>query len=112
VNAEGDLSVDEFTVEGIKLEQMRASGALHDCILGCVKRKLAAPAECYAPGASCILNPGRPRCDAELERVDLRQVPTPRNLTERFTGLASGIVHLTTKAWARGLLQRLAARAT
>jgi hypothetical protein len=48
---------------------------------------------------------------AELERVDLRQVPTPRNLTERFTGLASGIVHLTTQGLGREeLLQRLAGK--
>jgi len=109
VNAEGDLSVDEFTVEGIKLEQMRASGALHDlhlelrqtearCAGGVLRARLRAA---FLP---------RPSYDvtAELERVDLRQVPTPGNLTERFTGLASGIVHLTTQGVGRDeLLQHL-----
>ena len=109
VNADGELSVDEFTLEDIKLEQMRASGALHDlhlelrqtearCAGGMLRARLRAA---FLP---------RPSYDvtAELERVDLRQVPTPGNLTERFTGLASGIVHLTTQGVGRDeLLQHL-----
>jgi len=109
VNADGELSVDEFTLEDIKLEQMRASGALHDlhlelrqtearCAGGTLRARLRAA---FLP---------RPSYDvtAELERVDLRQVPTPGNLTERFTGLASGIVHLTTQGVGRDeLLQHL-----
>jgi len=112
VNAEGELSVDEFVLEDIKLEQMRASGALHDlhldlrqaearCAGGTLRAKLRAA---FLP---------RPSYDvtAELERVDLRQVPTPGNLTERFTGLASGIVHLTTQGVGRDeLLQHLAGK--
>jgi len=109
VNADGELSVDEFTLEDIKLEQMRASGALHDlhlelrqtearCAGGTLRARLRAA---FLP---------RPSYDvtAELERVDLRQVPTPGTLTERFTGLASGIVHLTTQGVGRDeLLQHL-----
>jgi uncharacterized protein involved in outer membrane biogenesis len=109
VNAEGDLSVDEFTLEEIKLRQVRASGALHDlhldvrqaearCAGGILRAKLRA----------AFLH--RPSYDvtAELERVDLGQVPAPSNLLERFTGLASGIVHLTTQGVGRDeLLQHL-----
>jgi hypothetical protein len=52
----------------------------------------------------------RPSYDvtAELERVDLQQLPTPGDLPERFAGLASGSVHLTTQGVGRDeLLQHL-----
>jgi hypothetical protein len=55
----------------------------------------------------------RPSYDvtAELERIDLQQVPAPGNLLERFTGLASGIVHLTMQGVGRDeLLQHLAGK--
>jgi hypothetical protein len=55
----------------------------------------------------------RPSYDvtAELERVDLQQVPTPGNLPERFAGLASGTVHLTTQGVGRDeLLEHLAGK--
>jgi hypothetical protein len=52
----------------------------------------------------------RPSYDvtAELDRVDLQQVPAPANLPERFAGLASGTVHLITQGVGRDeLLQHL-----
>jgi hypothetical protein len=43
-----------------------------------------------------------------LDRVDLAQLPVPANLPERFAGLASGTLHLTTQGVGREeLLQRL-----
>jgi hypothetical protein len=112
VNAEGELRVDEFTLDKIKLDQVRASGALHDlhldlrqadarCAGGTLRAKMRAA---FLP---------RPSYDvtAELERVDLQQVPTPGNLPERFAGLASGIVHLTTQGVGRDeLLEHLAGK--
>src|SRR5258706_3460474 len=102
VNAEGELKIDEFTLEEIKLGQVRASGALHDLLLdlrevegrcagGILHAKLRAA---FLP---------RPSYDvtAELQRVDLQQVPVSSNLLERFTGLASGIVHLTNQGVGR-----------
>jgi hypothetical protein len=112
VNAEGDLSVDEFTLREIKLGQMRASGALHDlhlelrqaearCAGGILRAKLRAA---FLPRPSYDMT-------AELERIDLQQVPALGNLLERFTGLASGIVHLTTQGVGRDeLLQHLAGK--
>jgi hypothetical protein len=112
VNAEGELSVDEFTLEDIKLSQLRASVALHDlhldlrqgearCAGGRLRAKLRAV---FLPRPSYEVT-------AELERIDLRQLPTPGNLTERFTGLVSGIVHLTTQGVGRDeLLQHLAGK--
>jgi AsmA family len=112
VNAEGELKIDEFTLEEIKLGQVRASGALHDlhldlrevegrCAGGILHAKLRAA---FLP---------RPSYDvtAELQRVDLQQVPVSGNLLEPFTGLASGIVHLTTQGVGRDeLLQHLAGK--
>ncbi|HXN51538.1 MAG TPA: AsmA family protein [Candidatus Acidoferrum sp.] len=109
VNAEGELRVDEFTLERIKFGQVRASGALHDlhlelrqaearCAGGRLRAKMRAA---FLP---------RPSYDvtAELDRVDLQQVPAPGNLPERFAGLASGTVHLTTQGVGRDeLLQHL-----
>ena len=112
VNAEGEVKIDEFTLEQVTLNQLRASGALRDlrvdipeveahCAGGILRAKLRAA---FLP---------RPSYDvtAELKRVDLRQLPVPSNLLERFTGLASGIVHLTTQGIGRDeLLQHLAAK--
>jgi AsmA family len=112
VNAEGELRVDEFTLEKIKLGQLRAVGSLHDlhldlrqadarCAGGALRAKLRAA---FLP---------RPSYDvtAELERVDLQQLPTPGDLPERFAGLASGIAHLTTQGVGRDeLLQHLAGK--
>jgi hypothetical protein len=112
VNAEGELRVDEFTLEKIKFGQVRASGALHDlhldlrqadarCAGGRLRAKVRAA---FLP---------RPSYDvtADLDRVDLRQIPVPGNLPERFTGVASGTMHLTTQGVGRDeLLQGLAGK--
>jgi len=112
VNAEGDLSFDEFTLEGIKLDQVRASGALHDLHLELHQAEGRCAGGTLHAKLRAVFLP-RPTYDvtAELEHVDLRQVPTPNNLMERFTGLASGIVHLTTQGVGRDeLLQHLAGK--
>jgi len=112
VNAEGELRVDEFTLDKIKLGQMRASGALHDLHL----ELRQAEARCAGGTLRARLRAAflpRPAYDvtAELERVDLQQVPTPGNLPERFAGLASGTVHLTTEGVGRDeLLEHLAGK--
>jgi hypothetical protein len=112
VNAEGELTVDEFTLEGIKLGQVRASGGFHDlhvelrqadahCAGGFLRAKLRAA---FLPRPSYDVS-------AELERVDLQQLLAGSNLLERFTGLASGIVHLTTQGIGRDeLLRHLAGK--
>jgi hypothetical protein len=112
VNAEGELVIDEFTLEELKLGQVRASGALHDlhvdvrevearCAGGMLRARLRAA---FLP---------RPSYDvtADLQHIDLQEVPAPSNLLERFNGLASGIVHLTTQGVGRDeLLQHLAGK--
>lgn len=112
INAEGELRADEFTLDRVTLNQLHAAGALHDlhlevrqvdarCAGGKVRAKLRAA---FLP---------RPTYDvaAELDRVELQQVPVPGNFPERFTGLASGSVHLTTQGIGRDeLLDHLAGR--
>jgi AsmA family len=109
VNAEGIVNIDEFTLEDVKLNQLHATGSLNDlhlelqdaearCAGGRLRAKMRAA---FLP---------RPSYDAtaELQGVDLQQVPIPSNLLQRFTGLASGIVHLTTQGVGRDeLLQHL-----
>jgi hypothetical protein len=112
IDADGELRIDEFTMEKLKLQQVRVVGALHDLHLemrdanaqwagGVIRAKVNAR---FLP---------RPAYDvtAELDRVNLAQVPAPPRVTERFTGIASGTVHLTTQGIGRDeLLDHLAGR--
>ncbi len=112
VSAEGELRIDEFTMEKLKLDQVRVAGALHDLHLdvrdaearwagGTVRAKVIAK---FLP---------RPAYDiiAVLDRVNLAQLPAPPHAAERFAGFASATVHLTTQGVGREeLLQRLAGK--
>jgi hypothetical protein len=112
VSAEGELRIDEFTMEKLKLDQVRVVGALHDLHLdvrdaearwagGTVRAKVTAK---FLP---------RPAYDvtAELDHVNLAQLPAPPHAAERFAGVASGTLHLTTQGIGREeLLQRLAGK--
>src|SRR6266852_4971129 len=112
VNAEGELRVDEFTLEKIKLTKLRAEGALHDLRL----ELRQVDARCAGGNLRARMRAAflpRPSYDvsADLDRVDLTQLPAPASLPERFAGLASGTVHLTTQGVGREeLLQRLAGK--
>jgi hypothetical protein len=109
VSAEGELRVDAFTMEKLKLDQVRVVGALHDLHLevrdaearwagGMVRAKVTAK---FLPQPAYDVT-------AELDRVDLAQLPAPPHVAERFAGVASGTVHLTTQGVGREeLLQRL-----
>jgi AsmA family len=112
IDADGELRIDEFTMEKVRLEQVRAVGALHDLELdvrdataqwagGTVRAKVNAR---FLP---------RPAYDvtADLDHLNLAQLPAPPRVTERFTGAASGTVHLTTQGVGREeLLEHLAGR--
>jgi hypothetical protein len=109
VNAEGEIRVDEFTLEKIKLTQLRAEGALHDLHLELRQAEAHWAGGTLRARIRATFLP-RPSYDvsADLDRVDLAQLPVPANLPERFAGLASGTLHLTTQGVGREeLLQRL-----
>jgi hypothetical protein len=112
INAEGELRIDEFDLEKIKLSHVRAQGSLRDLHLevrdadaqwsgGRVRAKLRAS---FLPRPSYDLT-------AELDRVDLAQLPPSGHSPERFAGLASGTLHLVTQGVGRDeLLDRLAGK--
>ena len=110
VSAEGELDVGQLTIEKLKLGQVHARGALHDLQLdvneaeaewagGKVRAKLSAK---FLP---------RPSYDvtAELERVNLAQLPGAERIAERLGGVASGTLKLMTEGVGRDeLLGKLA----
>ena len=109
LNAEGDLRVDEFTMEKIKLSHVRADVSLHDLRLD-VRN---ANAEWAGGRVDAKLRAGflpRPSYEitAQLERVNLAQLPAAERLDERFAGSASGSLHFVTEGLGREeLLQNL-----
>jgi len=101
MNAEGELYVGELTIEQLKLEHVHAKGSLHDLRLevsdadaewagGKVRAKIDAS---FLP---------RPRYDvsAQLDRVNLAQLPGTGKVAERLNGFAKGNLRLKTEAWA------------
>jgi hypothetical protein len=112
VNAEGELDVGQLTIEKLKLEQVHARGSLRDLHLevnnadaewagGKVRAKIDAR---FLP---------RPAYDisAELERVNLSQLPGTGQIAERLTGTAAGTLHLKTEGVGREeLLSKLEGR--
>jgi hypothetical protein len=110
MNADGELSIGELTIEKLRLANVHAQGALHDLQLevreadaqwagGAVHAQVKAK---FAP---------LPKYDvtAKLDRIDLAEIPAPGRFTERLAGLASGAVHVETEGVGRDeLLQKLA----
>jgi AsmA family len=112
INADGELRVDEFTMEKLKFQQVRADGSLDDLHLdvravdaqwvgGKVHARLAAK---FLPRPTYEVT-------ADLDQVNLAQLPAPARATERFAGTASGTLHFTTQGVGRDeLLARLTGR--
>jgi hypothetical protein len=112
VNAEGELNVAQLTIEKLKLENLHARGSLHDLQLevndasaewadGKVRAKIDAK---FLP---------RPvyEISAELDRVNLAQLPGTGRVAERLAGAASGTLQLKTAGVGREeLLAKLAGR--
>jgi AsmA family len=112
VNAEGELRVDEFTMEKLTLQKVAVLGSLHDLHLDIRD----ASAQWAGGNVRARMNAKflpRPSYDvtAEFDRVDLAKLPAVPRITERFAGTASGTLHLTTQGVGRDqLLQHLAGR--
>ena len=112
VNAEGELDITQLTIEKLKLEQVVATGSLHDLQLdvreaqaqwagGKVRAKIYAK---FLP---------RPvyEITAELDRVNLAQLPGAGRIAERLGGVASGILQVKTEGVGRDeLLGKLTGR--
>jgi len=102
VNAEGELGVEVLTIEQLKLEHVHAKGSLHDLHLevsdadaewggGKVRAKIDAK---FLP---------RPAYDvgAQLDRVNLAQLPGTGRVAERLKGFATGTLRLKTEGVGR-----------
>jgi hypothetical protein len=107
VNAEGELRVDEVTVERLQLEKVRAIGAVHD-----LKLEVSDATAQWAGGkvhakVRAAFSP-LPKYDvtAEMEGVTLEQLPPAVRVAQRFGGVAAGTVHLTTEGVGREELLR------
>jgi AsmA family/AsmA-like C-terminal region len=110
MNADGELTIGELTIEKLKLANVHAQGSLHDLQLdvreadaqwagGSVRAQMNAK---FAPFPKYNVA-------ARLDRVNLADIPAPGKFTERLAGLASGTVHIETEGVGRDeLLQKLA----
>lgn len=109
VSAEGELSADTLTIEKIKFGKARAHLALRALHLE-VRDAEAQWAGGIVRGAMTAEFSPQPRYEVkgEIENVNLAQLPWPARWAERWTGIASGNIHLTTSGVGRqDLLKQL-----
>ena len=109
LNVAGNIQVDEFTIEKLKLEQLHLQGSLHDLQLSVDDGRAQ-----WAGGAvrATLLAKFLPRptydVHAQLDGVNLTQLPIDASVADRLAGLASGNIHLKTTGVGREeLLQKL-----
>jgi hypothetical protein len=110
MNAQGELSIGELTIEKLKLGNVHAEGVLHDLKLD-VHEAVAQWAGGTVHAQLHAIFAPRPKYDvtAKLDRVNLAVIPASGPFTERVAGLASGTVHMVTEGVGREeLLQKLA----
>jgi AsmA-like protein len=112
MNAEGELEVEQLTIEKLKLEKVHAKGSLRNLQLevqdasaewagGSVRARIAAN---FLPQPAYNIS-------AELERVNLSQLPGTGRIAERLTGTAAGNLQLKTEGVGREeLLAKLEGR--
>jgi hypothetical protein len=112
VNAEGELGIAQLTIEKLKLEQVLAKGSLHDLQLDVRE----AQAEWAGGKVRAEINAKflpRPVYEiaAELDRVNLAQLPGTGRIAERLGGVASGSLQVKTEGVGRDeLLGKLVGR--
>ena len=110
VDAQGQLSVDQFTMEKWKFHQVRAETNLRDLRL----EFSDAEAQCFAGKVraeiSAVFSP-QPSYEAtaKWDRINLSQLPPPLQIAERLGGTASVTLHLIAEGVGRDeLVERLA----
>jgi hypothetical protein len=109
LNVVGNVQVDEFTIEKLKLQQLHLQGSLQDLQLNVADGRAQ-----WAGGAvrATMLAKFLPRpaydVHAQLEGVNLTQLPIDPSMADRLGGLASGNIHFKTSGVGREeLLQKL-----
>jgi uncharacterized protein involved in outer membrane biogenesis len=114
VSAEGQLTADSLTIEKIKLTKAQATVSLNALHLN-VRDAVAQWAGGNVHGGMQARFAPLPKyeVDADLDKVNLAQLPWSPRWGERWTGLGSGNVHLTTSGVGReDLLKQLAGSGT
>jgi hypothetical protein len=110
VSAEGELTADSFTIEKIKLTKAHANVSLNALHLD-VRDAVAqwAGGNIHAGLQARFAPLPKYEVDAELDKVNLAQLPWAPRWGERWSGLGSGTLHLTTSGVGREeLLKQLA----
>jgi hypothetical protein len=114
VSAAGIVSADTLTTEKIKLAQVRATIVMRDLQLQVRDMEAQWGGGRVRGGFQARFSPTpRYEVDAEVDRVNLSQLPWPARWAERWSGAASGQMHLTTGGVGREeLLKQLAGSGT
>jgi len=112
VNAEGELEITKLTIEKLQLDQVVAKGALHDLQLDVREAQAQwAGGKVQAKISAKFLPRPVYEIAAELERVNLEQLPGAGRNAERLGGVASGTLQVKTEGVGRDeLLGKLAGR--
>ena len=112
MNAEGELGIAQLTIEKLKLEQVLAKGSLHDLQLDLREAQAEwAGGKVHAKINAKFLPRPVYEIAAEMERVNLAQLPGTGRIAERLGGVASGTLRVKTEGVGRDeLLAKLAGR--
>ena len=112
IDADGELRVDEFTMEKLKVSAGSRGGSLDDLHLDLREADAQwAGGKVHARVSAKFLPRPSYEVTADLDQVNLAQLPAPPRSTDRFAGTASGTVHFTTQGVGRDeLLARLTGR--
>jgi uncharacterized protein involved in outer membrane biogenesis len=107
LNVSGDLVVDEFTIEKMKLQQVRLHGSLRELELEISDGRAQWAGGTVRASMLGKFSP-RPAYDvrAELDGVSLSQLPIDPAAANRLGGVASGTLHLKTTGVGREELLR------
>jgi hypothetical protein len=110
VSADGDLTADTMTIEKIKLAKVHARISLQALHLDVRDAEAQWAGGMVHGGMQALFTPlPKYQMNAEVENVNMAQLPWPPRWGERWSGLASGKIHLTTSGVGREeLLKQLA----
>lgn len=110
VSAEGDLTADTLTIEKIKLSKAHGHLALHSLHLQVRDAEAQWAGGTVRGGMQAQFSPlPKYEMDALVENVNMTELPWPPRWGERWSGLASGTIHLTTAGVGKeDLLKQLA----
>jgi hypothetical protein len=110
VNAQGELDVETLVIEKLNLKQVHAKGSLQNLQLSVSEAEAQwASGKVRAKIEAKFLPRPTYQIAAELDRVNLAQLPGTGKIAERITGVASGTLELKTEGVGRDeLLGKLA----